>query len=320
FVGQIVEHLATRTNLDEWDGKTALPEIPLAIQCLSEVRGITRLEDAGSRLLQQVISVATKAGSDVSAQTFMTETLVAACEELGQRWPSRQQLRPIAISHVESFPEHGYGPYFWPYLITHVLGDRTILENLATQTSGIRSFRYRRAALQALAGTWPDEATRALLTARVVEDERYEVRGAALYALSGTWPDKGTQALLTERAAEDESNFIRRVLLELLSETWPDEATQAFLTDLSTKEADPSKRGAACSALGKMHSEFGRILPTRDLDGVAPYLDPLKPIPRAHIEKAAAKAGIQPEDIDAEVASLSAFLGWDITVGLKGTP
>ncbi|MEL7362828.1 MAG: NACHT domain-containing protein, partial [Bacteroidota bacterium] len=30
FVGQIVEHLATRTDLDEWSGWTALPEIPLA--------------------------------------------------------------------------------------------------------------------------------------------------------------------------------------------------------------------------------------------------------------------------------------------------
>ena len=66
-----------------------------------------------------------------------------------------------------------------------------------------------------------------------------------------------------------------------------------------------------------MHSEFGRILPTRDLDGTGPYLDPLEPIPRKHIEKAAAKAGIRPDDIDAQVASLSAHLGWDVTVGAK---
>jgi len=78
-----------------------------------------------------------------------------------------------------------------------------------------------------------------------------------------------------------------------------------------------SERGTACSSLGRMHSEFGRILPTRDLDGSGPYLDPLKPIPREHIEKAAAKAGILPEDIAAQVASLSAHLGWDITQGAK---
>ena len=31
FVGRIVEHLATRTDLEKWDGKTPLPELPLAI-------------------------------------------------------------------------------------------------------------------------------------------------------------------------------------------------------------------------------------------------------------------------------------------------
>src|SRR5262249_15507294 len=37
FVGQIVETLATRTDLERWDGTKALLEIPLAIGCLREV-------------------------------------------------------------------------------------------------------------------------------------------------------------------------------------------------------------------------------------------------------------------------------------------
>ncbi|MCF8054993.1 MAG: hypothetical protein K9K75_07260, partial [Deltaproteobacteria bacterium] len=78
-----------------------------------------------------------------------------------------------------------------------------------------------------------------------------------------------------------------------------------------------SDRGAACFALGKMHSMFGHILPTRDLDGAVPYLDPRESIPREHIEKAAAKAGILPDDIDAQLVSLSAHLGWDVMSGAK---
>jgi len=50
---------------------------------------------------------------------------------------------------------------------------------------------------------------------------------------------------------------------------------------------------------------------------VGPYLDPREPVPRDHIERAAKKAGIRPDDIDAQVASLSAHLGWDITRGAK---
>ena len=102
-----------------------------------------------------------------------------------------------------------------------------------------------------------------------------------------------------------------------MAEKWPDQTTRDLLAQRAVEAPDKSERGAACSALGKMHSEFGRILPTQDLHGWAPYLDPLKPIPRQHIEKAAAKAGIGPEDIGAQVAALSAHLGWDVTVGAK---
>jgi predicted NACHT family NTPase len=55
FVGQIVERLATRTDLERWDGVKAQPEIPLAIGCLSEVRSASRLEVAGATLIKAVV-------------------------------------------------------------------------------------------------------------------------------------------------------------------------------------------------------------------------------------------------------------------------
>ena len=66
-----------------------------------------------------------------------------------------------------------------------------------------------------------------------------------------------------------------------------------------------------------MHSESGRILPTEDIDGRGPYLDPHQPIPREHIEKAAKRAGIAPSDLDATLADLSRHLGWDVTRGAR---
>jgi hypothetical protein len=69
--------------------------------------------------------------------------------------------------------------------------------------------------------------------------------------------------------------------------------------------------------LGKLHSKLGYLLPTRDLDGLGPYLDPLEPVSPYHIEAAAKKAGISPEDIDAQVTALSAYFGWDIRAGAK---
>ena len=87
----------------------------------------------------------------------------------------------------------------------------------------------------------------------------------------------------------------------------------------AVEDPDEFVRGAACSALGRLHSEFGRIMSTKDLNGYAPYLDPLEPIPRKHIKRAAKQAGIEAADIDAQVAGLSEFLGWDITRGAKAS-
>jgi hypothetical protein len=107
--------------------------------------------------------------------------------------------------------------------------------------------------------------------------------------------------------------------LGALAEKWPDEATRALLPLRAVQDPHDEVRGSAFSFLGEMHSPFGRILPTRDLDGTWPYLDPLRPISRDHIEQAAKKMAIRPDDIDAQVASLSAHLGGDITRGAKAS-
>lgn len=66
-----------------------------------------------------------------------------------------------------------------------------------------------------------------------------------------------------------------------------------------------------------MHSEFGRIVGTRDLDGVWPYLDPSQPFSLQHIAKAAANVGIAAGDLEAQIASLNQHMGWDIRVGVR---
>ena len=97
-----------------------------------------------------------------------------------------------------------------------------------------------------------------------------------------------------------------------MAEKWPDEPTRKLLAERARVD------GVACSVLGKMHSEFGQIVFTSDLDGYGPYLDPAKPIPRNHIEKAAKRVHVPAEKIDEMVRSLSAHMGWDITKGSAG--
>ena len=67
-----------------------------------------------------------------------------------------------------------------------------------------------------------------------------------------------------------------------------------------------------------MHSEFGRIVFTKNLDGMYPYLDPAKPISRKHIERAAEKAQVAADRVAETVRSLSAHAGWALTKGPAG--
>jgi hypothetical protein len=125
--------------------------------------------------------------------------------------------------------------------------------------------------------------------------------------------------LLEERAVQDDNQDTRIAALRVLAGKWPDEKTRARLRERALRDPQAEARGAAFSALGSMHPPFGFILPTKYLSGLEPYLDPLQEVPREHIERAAETVGIRPDDIDAQVKSLSAFVGWDITRGAKPT-
>ena len=239
----------------------------------------------------------------------------AALEALAAKWPdetTRELLAQRAVQDDNYEPRRAALQALaekWP--------DENTRELLAQRAVQDEDESPRRAALQALAAKWPDETTRELLAQRAVQDDNYELRRAALQALAEKWPDENTRELLAQRAVQDDNEYPRLAALQALAEKWPDETTRELLAQRAVQAPDEMRRGEACSALGKMHSEFGRILPTQDLDGAAPYLDPLEPTTRDQIEKAAKGASVQPEEIDDQVASLSAHLGWDITVGAK---
>ena len=412
FVGQVVERLATRSDLTKWSGHTAVPELPLAIWCLSEVRVSQKIERAASVLLQQIMTAFQRAFGRGSPTI---EEVCAVTSELARSWPGAnpKQDHDRVLEVARACAEGAWGGRLWAQFVAVVYASRDLVTELADVTvSNIRGGAYRalarqwpdqttrqmlfdcalhdnggeygraatlealaekwpdqsirdllaqravqdvnanarRAALQALAKTWPDQTTRDLLAQRAVQDDNANTRRAALQLLVGKWPDQTTRDLLAQRAVQDRDPGPRRAALQALAEKWPEQTTRDLLAQRAVQDKDGtprsaalealadkwpdqttrdllaqravetpdiSERSAAFSALGKMHSTFGSILPTKDLDGVAPFLDPLAPIPRQHIEKAAAKAGIRPEDIGAQVAALSAHLGWDLTVGAK---
>jgi hypothetical protein len=197
----------------------------------------------------------------------------------------------------------------WPDETTRaLLAQRAVQNDVSYERSN---------ALEALAQRWPDGTTRALLEERAVQDDDPGVRLAAIRALAEVWPDEAMRELLTRWATEAPQSDVRSCALRATAATWPDGATRDLLKNRVVQDLDDKARGAAFSALAGMHSEFGRILPRLYLNDGGPDLDPLQPIPRDRIEKAAEMTGIRPDDINAQVASLSAHLGWDVTRGAK---
>ena len=79
FVGRIVERLATRTDLERWDGETPLPELPLAIGCLAEVRSPAKIASNADTLLQSLIYCAcSKGGAELD--DFIVQRIIPASQ------------------------------------------------------------------------------------------------------------------------------------------------------------------------------------------------------------------------------------------------
>lgn len=558
FVGRIVKNLATRTDLNKWDGKTQLPELPLAIWCLSEARNVHKLQSEGTLLLDTVIQFLVEGLGEIPEEDssmyvhsplakFIEQDLLTPILALSGKWPGAHTFTGNAIALVDKLK--GGALLWWSRIVATVSNDRCVVEKLtesnrflvrrgaideltsrpawvdentkrllsmiakkdvngyprAAAIKGLvkcwndehmkgfiaecsssdslgwvrrialrqlaekwsdqdvrnllaqravqdADFDPRQAALQALAEIWPDQCTRVLLTERAVQDDdsaprsvalraladiwpdqgsrdmltlravqdtdsgprhvalraladiwpdqstrnlltqraaqetNVGIRQAALQALADTWPDQGTRDLLTQRTVQDTDSDIRRAALRALVDVWPDQSTRDLLTQCAVQDTDSAPRraalralaniwpdqstrdlltlravkdpdsvlrhtalqvladiwpdqsthdllaqravedskglvrGFAFSELGKLHSEFGRILPTRDLNGAPPFLDPHESIPRQHIVNAAIEAGIRSDEIDAQLASLSAHLGWVVLTELKTKP
>ena len=237
----------------------------------------------------------------------------AAIQALAEGWPDETTRNLIARRAVEDDNESPRSAAIralaeeWP--------DETTRNLIARRAVEDDNESPRSAAIRVLAEEWPDETTRELLTRWAVQDDNESPRSAAIHALAEKWPDETTRELLTRWAVQDDNESPRSAAIQALAERWPDETTRNLIARRAVEDPDASTRGVASSLLGRMHSIFGHILTTVDLDGIAPYFDPLEPIPREHIEKAAKEVGICPEDIDDQVAALSAHCGWDITVG-----
>jgi len=140
FVGRIVERLVTRADLEGWDGALPLPELPLAIGCLSEVRSTSRLEVAGGNLLTAAVRCFLEGRNP--PHSFVLD-MIAAGRETGTRWPGKAVFEFVGQYPKSSEYYHHWG---WPLFLAFVFEQRPWIQTLAV----CNSWDVRRGSLEVL--------------------------------------------------------------------------------------------------------------------------------------------------------------------------
>ena len=250
FVGRIIHHLATRSDTHNWDGKTLLSEVPLAIWCLTEIRNVGKVESSGRLLLHIAANIMQYAKWGVIALDHVQE-LLRASQELSPRLhlEKNEANRKRFIIQNSRSKLKGVGINFWSSLVAAIYPDREVIVSHSRVTAGFNPGFFQGRALKALADNWPDEPTRQLLMKRAVDDRYEEPRGTALKALADNWPDEPTRQLLIKRAVDDRNSYPRSTALEALADKWRDDSTRELLERRALEDAHENPRSTALEAL-----------------------------------------------------------------------
>ncbi|MEM7014136.1 MAG: NACHT domain-containing protein, partial [Verrucomicrobiota bacterium] len=177
----------------------------LAIRCLGELRGLSKMEKLGVLALEKCVRFLRDAAVTKLNHPFMESEFIDAVGEIGERWPGRNNYSKLAPTEFGSAsPDRAQ---YFPAFEAIVLRDRERTTNYVLHTDW--SVRYQ--ALELLAGreAWADEETRQLLTQRASDDESEYPRSKALELLAGreAWADEETRQLLTQRASDDGNEY-----------------------------------------------------------------------------------------------------------------
>lgn len=256
FVGRIVKYLAKRTNLQKWGGETAIPELPLAIWCLSEMRNTKKTVYVGELLLNTLIQFFAKCRGEIPKENshiyrsekindFLGDEMLPAVEAFGDGWHGAKDLENRAVDLVDNLG--GGGLHYWAQFVSATTKSRLAVSNLTK----CNRFLVRKGAVSTLVASWPDEETRKCVEHIAINDPNGYPRYSAFVALSNAWPDERTRKFIAHRSIADNVFWVRRVALEILLEKWPDENTRKLLTERAVQDKNEETRTAVLDALVK---------------------------------------------------------------------
>ena len=242
FVGQIVEHLAMKTDFEQWNGVSQLPEFPLAIYCLGEGHAAPKLNKTGAVLFERIMSLIRVSRTSFTNAPAEGMDILRATEEVGMRWPGRpavSTLQLMGLSELRSIK--GDGLYIWCSFLVSLGVSRDFISSLCTCCCpvvfdiGGDVFTLQKlpeavksGAIYALAEKWPDETSRALITNLAVNGVTPRDKTAALTVIVHYWPDSNARALVAESLL-DASEEVRGTATMIIGKKWNDQSAIALL-------------------------------------------------------------------------------------------
>ncbi|MEL7086584.1 MAG: NACHT domain-containing protein, partial [Cyanobacteria bacterium J06597_1] len=243
FVSQVVDNLTMLTPKNEWHIEKAMPEISLALYCLSEVRSTSKLSKSATKLFERILDVYQEhAGNNVNK---FRESLLNASRELvgvfSNSYTDINRILAVAKSFGESQEDGGIvaiGLNF-PSFVANALNSREALEKMIGTTNPIIQSQVPKILIE----RWSDESTHSLLVECATQNHFIRLlRSTALQALAEKWPDETTRTFLTQRAVDDEHEALRSAALLALAKKWPDETTRTFLTQRAVDDEHEALR------------------------------------------------------------------------------
>ncbi|MCI5212034.1 MAG: hypothetical protein D3910_25370, partial [Candidatus Electrothrix sp. ATG2] len=167
FAGKIIAHLTDWIDMRAWDGEMPLPELVLAVWCLSEVRNLNKIQEKiGGDLLLKVVGCFLRG---TRGNHRLAWQLLAAAKDIGTVWPGKFRFDFILQYPVEWWEFQ----VTWPQFLAAVFKQRRWIEQLA----GVENNFIRSGSFFTLNQYWPDEKAYQLFK----EFSRFDGAAASFY-------------------------------------------------------------------------------------------------------------------------------------------
>lgn len=238
-VGRIMTQLLERFVLIDGEKLPPRLELPLVLQCLSELRSLNRIVDVAHRVTDILIHFIRQRHID---HKFWFDRVVPACQLLRGRWPAIERLKknPRDLHHGESLT--GWN-HHWVDVLVAFHPDRELLTKIAT--TGYSEMASA-SALGHLVVNFPDEVTRQLLLAAVPKGN--EPGATALELLVAKWPSKEVGELVDQSLRSDD-DYMADHAVWVISRRLSKPVAIGHLIDLANTSTSWSCRITALTAL-----------------------------------------------------------------------